>query len=232
MDDGRVFVEHVLQELDQLIEKKSLLKNPFYRAWSEGKLSLPILQEYAKEYSHHVNAFPTYLSALHSRSGKEIRRILLKNLVEEEGGEPNHPDLWQKFALACGATLDDLSMHQPSSAVQALIQHFISMCQTGAIAAAIACLYAYESQIPEICIAKITGLRRFYGFHDPKSWEYFTVHIEADRLHAAEERTLLAQHVHEKNSQEVFDQVEKTLSLLHNFLLDLCQRYGLPCQVA
>lgn len=225
-------MEQVLQGLDRRIKESSLLKNPFYRAWSEGKLSLPILQEYAKEYSHHVNAFPTYLSALHSRSDRETRRILLKNLVEEEGGEPDHPELWQQFALACGATVDDLSMHIPSFAVQALIQHFVSVCQTGSVAAAIACLYAYESQIPEICIAKIAGLRRFYGFHDPKNWEYFTVHIEADRLHAAEERALLAQHVNEKNSPEVFDQVEKTLSLLNNFLLDLCQRYDIPCQVA
>lgn len=225
-------LERIFEELDQAIEEKSLLKNPFYRAWSEGKLSLYILQDYAKEYFHHVNAFPTYLSALHSRSDVETRRVLLKNLVEEEGGSPNHPELWQQFALTCGASLEDLHAHQPSLAMQKLIQHFRSVCQTGSIAAAIACLYAYESQIPEICVSKIAGLRQFYGFDDPKNWEYFTVHIEADRVHAAEERALLLQHLSEANSKEVLEEVKKTVLLLDHFLLDLCHKHGISCQVA
>ena len=41
----------------------SMLKHPFYVAWSEGKLSREVLQEYAKQYYAHVRAFPTYVSA-------------------------------------------------------------------------------------------------------------------------------------------------------------------------
>lgn len=46
----------LIKRLDQEIEKRSLLKHPFYQMWSEGKLSMESLQGYAKEYFHLVKA--------------------------------------------------------------------------------------------------------------------------------------------------------------------------------
>src|SRR6185436_9263330 len=73
----------------------SMLKHPFYVAWSEGKLTKEILGEYAKQYYAHVKAFPTYVSGVHSQcEDVSIRQQLLENLIEEERGEDNHPELW------------------------------------------------------------------------------------------------------------------------------------------
>ena len=44
----------------------SMLKHPFYVAWTEGRLSKDVLAEYAKQYYAHVRAFPTYVSGVHS----------------------------------------------------------------------------------------------------------------------------------------------------------------------
>jgi pyrroloquinoline-quinone synthase len=53
------------------------------------------LQTYAKEYYYHVAAFPRYISSIHSLCPElKARQILLGNLVEEEQGEENHPELW------------------------------------------------------------------------------------------------------------------------------------------
>ncbi len=38
---------------------------------------------------------------------------------------------------------------------------------------------------------KIDGLRRFYGFTDPREYEFFTVHEEADIFHSAAEWRLI-----------------------------------------
>jgi pyrroloquinoline-quinone synthase len=63
----------------------------------------------------------------------------------------------------------------------------------------IAALYAYESQIPEICISKIEGLKTFYGMTSQNDWRYFTVHIEADKEHARVERELLQKAINSDN---------------------------------
>ena len=64
--------------LEARIAPYNLLTHPFYQAWSRGDLTRDDLSAYAAEYWHHVSAFPTYLSALHSRlPDSETRREVL-----------------------------------------------------------------------------------------------------------------------------------------------------------
>lgn len=79
-----------IDKLEKLIQQKHMLSHSFYQAWSCGALTKATLKAYAKEYYQHVKAFPTYISALHSRcDDPEIRRCLLTNLIDEESGHPN-----------------------------------------------------------------------------------------------------------------------------------------------
>ena len=88
-----------LDNIDNNIAEKHLLKHAFYLAWARGELSKDALTDYAQQYYHHVAAFPTYLSAVHSNcEDQAIRKQLLDNLIDEEAGSPNHPDLWKEFA--------------------------------------------------------------------------------------------------------------------------------------
>lgn len=224
--------ELFLQELDRDIQSKHLLKHPFYQAWSKGALSLDCLQEYAKEYYHHVKAFPTYLSAVHSRcDDQSTRSILLKNLIEEEAGSPNHPELWKNFALSLGVKEEELANHQPNSDIEKLIQIFRKICSQNSLASGVAALYAYESQIPEICVSKIEGLKVHYGMNDPKGLNYFTVHMQADVEHAAEERGLLQKLVCSKEMVEIKQSANAILEALWNFLSGLCHRYQVECAI-
>src|SRR6185295_1351762 len=90
-------------KLREAVMQHSMLKHPFYVAWTEGKLSKAVLAEYAKQYYAHVRAFPTYVSGVHSHCEDiSVRRELLENLIEEERGNENHPELWLRFADALG----------------------------------------------------------------------------------------------------------------------------------
>lgn len=219
--------------LDQQIQSRHLLQHDFYRAWSRGELSLDCLREYAKEYYHHVKAFPTYLSALHAHTeDPAARRVLLDNLIEEEAGFPNHPDLWKQFALSLGATDQELAQHQPNEAIAHLISTFRHICHQGSTGEGVAALYAYESQIPAICVSKIEGLKTYYGMQNPKSWEYFRVHIDADEEHAVQERGLLRIYVNPDNAATVQHAVQRVLDTLWNFLTSLCHRFGIACTTA
>ena len=76
-----------LQKLDETIERHSLLKHPFYQLWNKGELTRESLAEYAKQYYAHVEAFPTYLSGVHSHcEDSSVRQLLLDNLFLSSPG--------------------------------------------------------------------------------------------------------------------------------------------------
>ena len=99
------FMNQHLDKIDNDIAAKHLLKHPFYLAWTRGELSREALSDYARQYYHHVAAFPTYLSAMHAKcDNQSTRKELLNNLIDEEAGSPNHPELWLNFAEGLGVS--------------------------------------------------------------------------------------------------------------------------------
>ena len=218
-----------LDKIDHDIAEKHLLKHPFYLAWVRGELSKEALTDYAKQYYHHVAAFPTYLSAVHAKCDDQpTRKQILQNLVDEEAGSPNHPELWKQFANTLGVANVDLEKTEKEPETKNLIETFRTVCGNGSTAEGLAALYAYESQIPAICESKIDGLKKHYGFTDPESYRYFTIHIEADREHAAAERRLLAENIRPENSAAVTAAAERILSGLWELLSGVCRRHAIP----
>src|SRR2546425_6400994 len=118
-----------LEEIDNDIAAKHLLKHPFYLAWTRGELSKEALTDYAKQYYHHVAAFPTYLSAVHAKCDDQpIRKQILQNLIDEEAGSPNHPELWKQFASGLGVGDVDLEKVEKQPETENLIGTFRSVC--------------------------------------------------------------------------------------------------------
>src|SRR5246127_2989597 len=168
----------VLEEIDARVAGQHLLDHPFYQAWSRGELSLDALRDYATQYYHHVAAFPTYLSAVHAQTDDtEVRRQILSNLMDEEAGSPNHPELWLQFAESLGLDREEVKSAAQWPETKKLIGDFRACCGERGTGVGLAALYAYESQIPSVSEKKIEGLKTFYGFSDPEGYKYFSVHI-------------------------------------------------------
>jgi pyrroloquinoline-quinone synthase len=219
-----------LDKIDNDIAEKHLLKHPFYLAWTRGELSREALTDYARQYYHHVAAFPTYLSAVHAQCNDQTtRKQLLSNLIDEEAGSPNHPELWVHFAESLGLSQPDAQNAEKWPETKNLIDTFRSVCGDGSTAQGLAALYAYESQIPAICESKIDGLKKQYGFTDPKHYEYFTVHIEADREHSAAEREMLSAYIDNNNFESVRESVNRVLNALWQMLSGVCRRHAIAC---
>ncbi len=219
-----------LDKIDNDIAEKHLLKHPFYLAWTRGELSKEALGDYARQYYHHVAAFPTYLSAVHAHCDDQVtRKQLLDNLIDEEAGSPNHPELWLKFANGLGVSDVDMRTTENRPETKNLIDIFRSVCRDGSTAEGLSALYAYESQIPTICESKIDGLKKFYGFTDPKGYEYFSVHIDADRDHSAAERKMLASCIGDRNIGNVCAAVQLVLDALWEMLSGVCRRHAIEC---
>jgi pyrroloquinoline-quinone synthase len=115
-------------------------------------------------------------------------------LVEEENPSGPHPKLWRDFTAAVGVGEDDITCCPALPGTQAVVQTFREICGDRPVAEAVAALYAYESQVPEIATTKIDGLKRFYGITRPEALAYFAVHEETDKLHRAAWRRWLEEH--------------------------------------
>lgn len=178
------------QELETRISQYDLLCHPFYKAWSAGELTRDDLREYAQDYYHHVEAFPSYLAALALRLEEgELRRAVLANMCDERGseGKPGrdgvpHAELWLDFAEGMGSTRN-LAWHNPVPEVRQLIRYFHRTASDGSAEEALAAFYAYESQVPRIAQEKERGLRQMYGADD-KTCGYFSLHATADVYHS------------------------------------------------
>jgi pyrroloquinoline-quinone synthase len=178
-----------IRDLDRLVTRRHLLQHPFYTAWSKGELPIDTLREYARQYYHFEVNFPRFVAGAYARiTNPADRRVLLDNLVDEEGRSPTHPELWLDFARAIGARAPPT---RPARPTVGLLRAYERHTLGGSAPAALGSLYAYESQFPRVAAEKSRGLRAHYGIRSRSAHEFFRVHTFADVAHSAAERGLL-----------------------------------------
>lgn len=206
--------------LDARIAEKHLLDHPFYQRWTSGTLTKAELQDYARNYFHYAMAFPTFISAMHQQTEDiAVRQMLLENLIEEERGPENHPELWLRFCESLGLDRNDVKAGAPNDATRALIATMKSLAREGALHEGLASLYAYESQIPAVAKAKIDGLAKWYGISADRDIAFFSVHMEADVNHSATSRAILRDLCDTPEKAAQAEQATgRTLDALYSFL--------------
>src|SRR5690242_11530984 len=206
--------------IDSKVAERAMLKHPFYQAWTEGRLPLDTLRDYARQYFHHVEAFPRAVSAVHSAcEDREGRRMLAENLAEEEGldaGKQDHASLWLMFACGLGESEADVRAQMLNPQTQALIDTFRKLSRRS-YASGLGALYAYESQFPAVAAAKIEGLIDRYGIEDEETLRFFRVHESADVEHGDVCRALLDR-LPEADKAEAVAAGEELAGALWNFL--------------
>ncbi len=216
-----------LEALDRTIGRYGLLQHPFYECWSAGELSRETLAEYTKQYYQHVAAFPTYVSAVHARCDDiAVRQMLLENLIEEERGPDNHPELWLRFGEGLGVNREDVLDVEPLPETEASVATMKRLTQSPDYRAGLAALYAYESQIPEVAYTKREGLKSFYGIDDERTTAFFRVHETADIWHRQVERNVLASQATDKAIRDrVLQAAEEAAQALWTFLDGVYEAY-------
>ena len=206
--------------IDSKVSDRAMLRHPFYQAWTEGRLPLDTLRDYARQYFHHVEAFPRAVSAVHSACpDRDGRLMLAENLAEEEGidaGKQDHASLWLMFAAGLGESDDAVRSQELNGETQALIDTFRKLSHQS-YAAGLGALYAYESQFPGVASAKIEGLIDRYGISDERTLRFFRVHESADVEHSRVCRELLDR-LPESERAEAVAAGEELAGALWNFL--------------
>ena len=216
-----------IDKIDNMIEEKHLLKHSFYKAWNAGELPTETIREYAAQYFQHVSSFPRYLSSIHSNCEDiKIRQILLENLIDEEKGGENHPELWMRFAEGMGNSRQKVNTTEPMKETTDLVNTFNRLSKSEKYHIGLAALYCYESMQPEISETKKDGLKKFYGIKNENTLKFFTVHMHADKWHREVVRDLIKELSDTKTKQnEILHSVEVALESLNNFLTGMEKAY-------
>lgn len=203
--------------LHPTLDRWHLLNHCFYQEWNKGHLSVSTLGVYAREYYHHVAAFPRYISGIHTLCPDlQARQTLLENLTEEEQGTENHPELWLRFAEGVGQSREACQRPSQNESTCALVDGFFHLVRSD-YATGLGALYAYERQTPEVAHSKIDGLKTHYKISDERTLQFFTVHQEADTWHRETVAKLLDD-LSPKDQKAAAKGAEAGASLLWSFL--------------
>ena len=204
---------NVIQQINEIIEERSLLKHPFYQMWSDGKLTQESLTGYSKEYFQLVKAVPSFMAPIIDKAPDSVIDELIANKQEES----DHIRPWVRFAGELGVPEDELTTYSGLNKTRQAVSDLNTLMNTfdgGACA-----MYAFEKEIPKISQTKLDGLAEFYGITSDDATEYFKLHTEADIRHAASWRNILEKSSVDSNN--LIEIADKSISA-QNLLLDSC----------
>ena len=213
----------LIYRIDQEVEKRSLLKHPFYKMWSNGELDLNHLRGYSLEYFQLVKVVPEMVNNIMLK----LEESELRSTVEESHKEESsHVEPWIRFVTSLGIQEQDLLNYicdeNTKKAVSSLVE--LTKCP---LDEAVCAMYAYELDLPNISRSKIEGLNKFYNLSNADSTNYFESHQEADIRHADIWRNMI-KNIPDHKHEFCFNAAVKSLDA-QNLLLDaVYEKYVKP----
>lgn len=220
--------EIFIQELKSEIDKRHLLKHPFYQMWNRGSLPIEVMRKYAEQYYHLEKNFPTFLSKIHASCTQDefdVREAITNNLYDEEHGVENHRELWLRFGESIGASRQEIQNSKPLPETNSTIAVFNEL-STRSYLEGVSALSAYESQIPAVAETKLEGLEKNYAMTDERGQKFFKVHGVMDIEHANSWWDIINDHADtEEQKNQVTEAVKMGRDALWSFLDGVCRAY-------
>lgn len=206
---------NIVERIDSEIEKRSLLKHPFYQMWSEGMLTVDHLKGYSMEYFQLVKAVPEMVEKIAAASP-----VVNTDIANNASEEATHIEPWTRFASALGVPQGELAAYSGDEKTTEAVEQLKKLSSLR-FEEAVAAMYAYEAELPKISRTKIDGLKKFYSMDSKDATDYFEIHEEADVRHAQVWREIL-QSVPQERQEAVFNAAVESLKA-QNLLLDSVQ---------
>lgn len=185
------FAARLQKEIDPLQER--LMNCSLNQAIFKGSLPVAVLREYAKQAYLWKRYAQDLLPVLIPKAPDDVRRLLIKNLVSEEGlgGEPPHLQLLIDFGAEVGATPEDFFTAEPILEVDALCNFYARIFYGGSIVEAAAGFnFAFEGLLAREYPKIEAALQTHYRI-SPKGLRFWDIHIEADAEHSGDGEMIL-----------------------------------------
>jgi len=213
---------HLSSAIEDLVKTRSLLKHPFYQAWSKGELTLKDLQGYAKEYYYAAKSVPVVMETIRKNAPHTLTQIQRETFAKNAREEVEHIELWERFASSLGITQDELNVYEPTQTVKDAVTLIVEQAELG-FEEGVAAMYAFECELPAISESKISGLQKFYNLNSADAHAYFNEHM-AEEKHLCFWRALL-DHFGEEKYEDCLHTARGTVAAQNMILDGVIERY-------
>ena len=134
-----------------------------------------------KQYYHFENAFPRFMSGIHSNcENASLRKVMLRDLIGEEGEATNHVDQLITFSKALGLSREEVINSKANKNTSDAIATFLELAQEKNINKGLAALSTYKEQIRKVAETKEHGLKEFYGIQGDEALQFFRTHAKVN----------------------------------------------------
>lgn len=224
-----------VKEVNREIEQRSLLKHPFYKAWTEGRLTTSHLKGYSKEYFQLVKSIPQFVQNIYNNKAIDDTRQeyyysnYLDSIKQIQQEEYDHVSMWINFAVELGVDKKELLEYKGTDDVNQAIRNLNKLSSSSIIHGA-SMMYSLEKEIPKISTTKLEGLEKYYGINNLNAINYFKIHQKVDIEHTKVWHDILTdQNINNTRIEETRNEIINSgiLSLeSQNLILDsVCENY-------
>ncbi|MCR8923480.1 iron-containing redox enzyme family protein [Dasania sp. GY-MA-18] len=194
LSSPKKFSNNLFMKIDEYIDLNKSAGEAFVNALQNCN-NLELVKRWAIQKYHQTYLQNIVFSAIHSNTQNEtLRQAMIDQLIAEEtsikDGSDSHYNLMKRFAIACGATEDDIRKSQVSDSVKIFIDYLTNRCKYSDPMLALLSIYINEKQVPTSAISSKSLIQDKFCISDI-DMEWFDLHGALDIEHAQEGKALI-----------------------------------------
>jgi len=180
----------LMEDLQYTLEQHHPKPHPIRQLLLSGRLTKEQLQWWAKNQFHEFRNIHRFFGVRYQKCPiPELRRMLLENMVEEEGEDlfggkyPSHRDLWVKFAEGLGIERNEILNYEPLPGIRAALEMYVSLVQQNHWAVAIGTGLVFEGGGPKRMKEEREAMEKYYPWIPSDAFDFFRAHEYHDEGH-------------------------------------------------
>ena len=225
-------MSNVLDRVDAYVAEHHHSNRSFVKEVLAGRSTPHGLRRWATQKYHQTYEQNRTFSAIHSNSPWEaVRQFMVEQLIAEEtgldAGSAAHYELMRRFAIAMGATAEEIRTSTACPQVSRFVDFLMRSCRKPSFLDGMLPIYINESQAHDSASKLYTYLKSNYKLSE-HDLEWFWVHGEVDKEHSGRGRALIAKYApldpdFERRALEIAEQACNEWLLLHDFYASLLE---------
>ena len=183
--------------------------HPLRKLLLGGELTREQLQGWAKNQFHEFRNIHRFFGIRYQKCPVQaLRRMLLENMVEEEGEDlfggkyPSHAELWTQFSEGLGIPRDELHGYEPLPGVKAALEMYVQLVQQSHWTVAIGTGLVFEGEGPKRMGEERQALETGYPWIPSESLAFFRAHEYHDKGHGNFIVDVIKEHIMDGGLQE------------------------------
>ena len=213
---GLLGPEELIADLQQTLQQRHPRPHPIRQLLLSGRLSRDQIQWWARNQFHEFRNIHRFFGIrYHKCPVPELRRMLLENMVEEEGEDLFGGKYPSQFAEGIGIGRDDILNYEPLPGIRAALEMYVSLVQQSHWAVAIGTGLVFEGGGPKRMKEEREAIEKYYTWIPASCLDFFRAHEYHDEGHGNMVVDVIKQHcMEEKLQREMREAVKQRADIM------------------